>query len=73
MNHRVPALTLALMAAFTSMASQAQGLRVSPSIGASRANQPAPPSGQRQADYIVAVVNSEPITNNEVRARMVRV
>ena len=73
MNHRVPALTLALMAAFTSMASQAQGLRVSPSIGASRANQPAPPSGPRQADYIVAVVNSEPITNNEVRARMVRV
>ena len=73
MNHRVPALTLALMAAFTSMASQAQGLRVSPSIGASRTNQPAPPSGPRQADYIVAVVNSEPITNNEVRARMVRV
>ena len=27
---------------------------------------------QRQADYIVAVVNSEPITNNEVRARMLR-
>lgn len=28
--------------------------------------------GQRQADYIVAVVNSEPITNNEVRARLLR-
>ena len=28
--------------------------------------------GQRQADYIVAVVNSEPITNNEVRSRMLR-
>ena len=28
--------------------------------------------GQRQADYIVAVVNSEPITNNEVRARALR-
>jgi peptidyl-prolyl cis-trans isomerase SurA len=27
---------------------------------------------QRQADYIVAVVNSEPITNNEVRARVLR-
>lgn len=27
----------------------------------------------RLADYIVAVVNSEPITNNEVRARMARV
>lgn len=30
-------------------------------------------SGIRSADYIVAVVNSEPITNNEVRARMERV
>jgi peptidyl-prolyl cis-trans isomerase SurA len=27
----------------------------------------------RQADYIVAVVNSEPITNNEVRQRAERV
>lgn len=26
----------------------------------------------RQADYIVAVVNSEPVTNNEVRARLAR-
>ncbi|CAB5706069.1 Peptidyl-prolyl cis-trans isomerase surA [Delftia tsuruhatensis] len=30
-------------------------------------------AGVRSADYIVAVVNSEPVTNNEVRARMVRV
>ena len=28
--------------------------------------------GPRAADFIVAVVNSEPITNNEVRSRMVR-
>ena len=34
---------------------------------------PAAASGIRSADYIVAVVNSEPITNNEVRARMERV
>ena len=27
----------------------------------------------RSADYIVAVVNSEPITNSEVRARLTRV
>ena len=53
---------------------QAQTLRLpgqqrGPGLGAF-----APPvaSAQRQADYIVAVVNSEPITNNEVRARMVR-
>jgi len=31
------------------------------------------PAGIRQADFIVAVVDSEPITNNEVRARMARV
>ena len=30
-------------------------------------------SGLRSADYIVALVNSEPITNNEVLARMARV
>lgn len=30
-------------------------------------------AGLRSADYIVAVVNSEPVTNNEVRARMARV
>ncbi|HEY0824741.1 MAG TPA: peptidylprolyl isomerase, partial [Ramlibacter sp.] len=33
---------------------------------------PAADAGPRAADFIVAVVNSEPITNNEVRARMVR-
>lgn len=27
---------------------------------------------QREADYIVAIVNTEPVTNNEVRARMAR-
>lgn len=30
------------------------------------------PAAQRQADFIVAVVNSDPITNNEVRARLLR-
>nr|WP_231499106.1 peptidylprolyl isomerase [Comamonas aquatica] len=30
-------------------------------------------AGLRSADYIVAIVNSEPVTNNEVRARMRRV
>jgi peptidyl-prolyl cis-trans isomerase SurA len=33
---------------------------------------PTPSSAQRQADYIVAVVNTEPITNNEVRTRLAR-
>ena len=49
----------------------APGLRSSPSLGTGQ-----PPirfdSGPRAADFIVAVVNSEPITNNEVRARMLR-
>lgn len=65
---------------------QAQGLRgpgTAPSGGAavSRAlDATAQPSGReaglgglRSADYIVAVVDSEPVTNNEVRARMARV
>ena len=47
----------------------AQGLRSTPQIGA----RPAPrDAGPQPADYIVAVENSEPITNNEVRRRMVR-
>jgi peptidyl-prolyl cis-trans isomerase SurA len=47
----------------------AQGLRASPSLTPSRA---ATDNVQRNADYIVAVVNSEPITNNEVRVRVLR-
>ncbi len=64
---------LAILAALAPSAAQAQGLRVSPQIGASRSGQALPPTGPQQADYIVAVVNSEPVTNNEVRARLVRV
>jgi peptidyl-prolyl cis-trans isomerase SurA len=48
----------------------AQGLRVTPQIGY---GVPTPAdAAPRAADYIVAVVNSEPITNNEVRTRTVR-
>ncbi len=81
MQHRKPVPTLVFLAAsvavgaaaLTPLAGHAQGLRVAPQIGASRTSPAAQPSGPRQADYIVAVVNSEPITNNEVRARLVRV
>jgi peptidyl-prolyl cis-trans isomerase SurA len=31
------------------------------------------PTGPQTADFIVALVNSEPVTNNEVRQRMLRV
>ena len=50
----------------------AQGLRVSPQLGANRPAGRGNESGPRAADYIVAVVNSEPVTNNEVRSRMFR-
>ena len=49
-----------------------QGLRVSPQLGGSRPAARPNDNTPRAADYIVAVVNSEPITNNEVRSRMVR-
>lgn len=79
------AIALALLA-FTA---QAQGLRapgqskaapadpaVSRALDAtnlSSARERGSNAGVRSADYIVAVVNSEPVTNNEVRARMARV
>ena len=64
---------------------QAQGLKSTNQLRmpspAARASGPASPSAtanatatatQRQADFIVAVVNSEPITNSEVRSRLLR-
>ena len=77
MTLRVLPLALACLTALTV---QAQGLRPSGG-GAMRLPSAAgvlPPAGGaasaavRQADYIVAVVNSEPITNNEVRQRAER-
>src|SRR5690606_17601311 len=51
----------------------AQGLRATPLFGGSRTEGfGSGPSGPRPADFIVAVVNSEPITNNEVRMRLLR-
>lgn len=89
MNHRAAsASALACLALLTfAGGAPAQSLRSSGqgSLGLSRggaAQAPAPLAGSsgntggagtRQADYIVAVVNSEPITNNEVRTRLARV
>ncbi len=59
----------------------AQGVRLTPStaLGLPVPKASAPSTGATtaspasiQADYIVAVVNSEPITNNEVRTRLIR-
>ena len=58
------------------MLAQAQALR--PLIGPLRLTTPPPVSSnplfarQRSADYIVAVVNSEPVTNNELRNNLLR-
>jgi peptidyl-prolyl cis-trans isomerase SurA len=72
MNQRPHVLWLACAAqalALTLPAS-AQGRRLPPAAGRPAAR--APDATPRTADYIVAVVNSEPITNHEVRQRMAR-
>jgi len=84
MNHRAIALGLACLASFVTHGAVAQGLRSSGAAGPglSRISPaapsfalPAPGAGTalRQADFIVAVVNSEPVTNNEVRSRAERI
>jgi peptidyl-prolyl cis-trans isomerase SurA len=75
MNRTFLALGLACAAGLAAVSPPlaAQGLRAAPPGGlrpppAARPADAAP----QPADYIVAVVNSEPITNNEVRIRMQR-
>lgn len=76
MTPRFFALTAASLAIFSTLGAQAQGLS-SPAAGPrSTAASPAVRLSapvQRQADFIVAVVNSEPITNHEVQADLQRV
>jgi peptidyl-prolyl cis-trans isomerase SurA len=76
MNLRFLALALACAGqlAVLALPAAAQGFRITPQLGGGRPAAPtAPvPTGPRSADFIVAVVNSEPITNNEVRTRMRR-
>ena len=67
MTFRLLVLTVASLAIAASYPAQAQGLRLS--TGPLATTQP---DKQRQADFIVAVVNSEPITNNEVRGEVQR-
>ncbi|MFD0668169.1 peptidylprolyl isomerase [Ramlibacter sp. MAHUQ-53] len=83
---RLRALALAALAATGGLASSAHAqLRLGTSPAPAAAARPAAPtpeapragakpadSAVRQADFIVAVVNSEPITNSEVRARLAR-
>ncbi|MDR6534584.1 peptidylprolyl isomerase [Variovorax soli] len=86
MNHIRSILTLACLAMLAAAAgAQTQGSRpgvgitdimragprLAPPPPAPRAA-PATPAAQRSAEYIVALVNSEPITNNEVQSRVDR-
>jgi peptidyl-prolyl cis-trans isomerase SurA len=66
MMYRLKTITLATLLLACGL-SHAQGLRMgtSPTLNATGAAAVAPAS--EQADFIVAIVNSEPITNNEVR------
>ncbi len=71
------AAALALLLALPMTGAQAQGLQTSgaarlPEAPLAASALPVGAAPQRQADFIVAVVNSEPITNNEVRARLIR-
>lgn len=68
MTPRAPALVLACAAACAVPLQAVAQLRASPQIRQSARTE----SGPRAADYIVAVVNSEPITNTEVRTRLLR-
>ena len=89
MKHRALALALACLASLASQSAAAQGLRPSAGAdkkaGPVRGLAPIAPliptaaaagaaaSAIRQADYIVAVVNSEPVTNHEVSVRVARI
>lgn len=82
MNHCAAAACIAL--GLLTVGAQAQGLRspaqpapaqkaISRALDATTDPVALESRGLRSADFIVAVVNSEPVTNNEVRARMQRV
>ncbi len=69
LSMRTVSLALALALGLLSFA-QAQGLRASPNLNLGRSAQD---TSQRSADFIVAIVNSEPITNQDVRNRMLQI
>lgn len=73
MSHRLFALTLFGLASLAALTVEAQGLRPAAPASNGVAVARASGSGTQQADFIVAVVNSEPITNHEVRIEVRRV
>lgn len=78
MNFRLPAfrpfLVVMGLLSLQALTATAQGLRPVPGAPVAAAAAPtAPASAARAADYIVAVVNSEPITNQQVSAEVARI
>ena len=72
---RLSRTSLVAVLAASSVLAGAQGLRPSTQLrtpDAGTASRSATPAAPRQADFIVAVVNSDPITNNEVRSKVLR-
>ncbi len=76
MSYRLNTLTLAiaLLAAAAPASSQGLRLQASPALSGTTPAVPAAVAARAtaQADFIVAVVNSEPITNNQVRTEVAR-
>ena len=72
MTHRLVALIVASFSLLASLPAPAQGLR--PSLGLSSVPAATRPQAevQQAANYIVAVVNSEPVTNIEVQRELQR-
>lgn len=71
MLHRPCSLCLIALALLAAQAANAQGLRTPVAPSSLTASASASPA--TAADFIVAVVNSEPITNHEVRRQLERV
>jgi peptidyl-prolyl cis-trans isomerase SurA len=73
MIYRLKSITLAMLCLAAGL-TYAQGLRIgaSPTLNATEATPAAAPVSE-QADFIVAIVNSEPVTNNEVRREIQQV
>ncbi len=72
MIHRVSAPSVACLLILTALSVQAQGLRPATRTPPAGSTVTAAQGAVRQADFIVAVVNSEPVTNHDVAVELQR-
>lgn len=72
MIHRVSAPSVACLLILTALSVQAQGLRPATRTPPAASTVTAAQGAVRQADFIVAVVNSEPVTNHDVAVELQR-